>query len=159
MEKPLRPDPAPTMMTCDCSPDAVKDSTDVSALFGVPGYNVLPLDTARWYAAPSSSSRQRWIYPGGRERSCRTRRRGPNAATAGRSRNPPDPRQLRIAPRDGQASRGAASEAFTAASTCKRVVGNTATGLSAAEISSSISVQPSTTPSAPAATKRPMTSR
>jgi len=50
----------------------------------------------------------------------------------------------------GQTFERVAKEASTAASTCRRVVGKTGTGLSVSEISSSISVQPSTTPSAPA---------
>lgn len=54
----------------------------------------------------------------------------------------------RQAPGDGGA-RGA-SERVTAASACRRVVGKTGTGLSSAAISSSISVQPRITPSAPA---------
>jgi len=58
-----------------------------------------------------------------------------------------------------QAVAGAFRDAWTAASTCRRVVGKIGTELSAAEISSSISVQPSTTPSTPARTRRVMTSR
>jgi hypothetical protein len=46
---------------------------------------------------------------------------------------------------------------LTAASTCRRVVGKTGTGLSAWPMSNSISVHPRTTPSAPAATRRSMT--
>jgi len=49
--------------------------------------------------------------------------------------------------------------AVTAASTCSRVVGYTGTGLSAAPTSSSISVHPRMTPSAPAATNRSITRR
>jgi len=60
---------------------------------------------------------------------------------------------------DAQAVAGAFRDASTAASTCRRVVGKIGTELSAAEISSSISVQPSTTPSTPARTRRVMTSR
>jgi len=51
------------------------------------------------------------------------------------------------------------SDAATAASTCSRVVGKTGTELSVPAMSSSISVQPSTTPSAPDWTRRIMTSR
>jgi hypothetical protein len=62
-------------------------------------------------------------------------------------------------PRAVQDRAEAPSDASTAASTWRRVVGKTGTELSAAEISSSISVQPSTTPSAPASTRWRMTSR
>jgi len=68
-------------------------------------------------------------------------------------------RQRRIGQWDAQAVAGAFRDAWTAASTCRRVVGKIGTELSAAEISSSISVQPSTTPSTPARTRRVMTSR
>src|SRR5450631_370948 len=53
----------------------------------------------------------------------------------------------------GQPLDSVVREKSTAASTCRRMVGKTGTGLSAAEISSSISVQPRTTPSAPDSAK------
>jgi hypothetical protein len=52
-----------------------------------------------------------------------------------------------------------AKEESTAAATWSLVVGNTGTGLSSGPTRSSISVQPRMTPSAPAATSRPTTSR
>ncbi len=67
----------------------------------------------------------------------------------------PSTRTLRHRPQSPASSPAAAS----AASTCSAVVGNTGTGESSSETRSSISVQPSTTPSAPRATSRSMTSR
>lgn len=67
-------------------------------------------------------------------------------------------RAVRTGPARVMPVRAQASAASTAACACSLVVGNTGTGLSPGPISSSISVQPRTTPSAPAATSSPMTS-
>ncbi len=98
----------------------------------------------------ASSSVTRWP---------RDQRLEPPVASASDHPQQPDRFRLTIGQWDAQAEAGACRDASTAASTCRRVVGKTGTELSAAEISSSISVQPSTTPSAPARTRRVMTSR
>jgi hypothetical protein len=53
-------------------------------------------------------------------------------------------------PLRGHPPGGVVREKSTAASTCKRVVGKTGTGLSVEETNGSISVHPRTMPSAPA---------
>ena len=107
-----------------------KQSSRVRALGGLPR----PLSGRRPATAPAAAGAERQH----RESSCTY------------------PRPSRRRPVRGQPLASVEREKSTAASTCRRVVGKTGTGLSAVEISSSISVQPRTMPSAPASAKRVM---